>query len=94
MQSFPVELVRNVVDLVVEFGKIAGGSPEQAVLLLVGAILMGFTTLVFAYLLVGAIVRPLGNLPTLGKGHTDRREEGYREGTGGREKKYLEGESR
>jgi len=94
MQSLPVELVRSLVDLIGEFGRIAGGSPEQAVLLLAGAALMGFTVLVSTYLLAGAILRPIGNLPALGRGHTDRRETIYREGTGGREQEYLEGDRR
>lgn len=92
MQSLPVELLRSAVDLALEFGKIASSSPAQAILLLAGALIMTFSVLVVAYLAFGALVRPLGNLPAIGRGQTDRRETIYREGTGGREEQYLEGE--
>jgi hypothetical protein len=92
MQSLPVELLRSLVDLTFEFGGIASSSPAQAILLLAGALITAFSVIVFAYLAFGAFVRPLGNLPAIGRGQKDRRETIYREGTGGREKQYLEGD--
>ncbi|WP_254537063.1 hypothetical protein [Halomarina litorea] len=78
MQSLPVELVQSVVDLVVNFGEIAGGSVMQSAMLLSGAIFLVVASVVFGYLVFGALVRPAGNLPTPGKGHRERREQEFR----------------
>lgn len=50
------------------FGEILGSSPEQAVLLLCGGLLVGVSVLVMGYLAVGALLRPLGELPSPGRG--------------------------
>lgn len=78
MQSLPVELLRSVVDLVVNFADIAAGSVMQSILLVSGAVFVTVSVVVFGYLAFGALVRPAGNLPTPGKGTRERREEKYR----------------
>lgn len=78
MQSLPVELVQSVVDLLVNFGEIAAGSVMQTVMLLSGAIFLVVASAVFGYLVVGALLRPAGNLPTPGKGHRERRDREFR----------------
>ncbi|WP_433625398.1 hypothetical protein [Halomicrococcus sp. NG-SE-24] len=48
-------LVQNVIDMVNLFGDVAATNPLSALLLLVGAILVGFSMLVFGYLSVGGV---------------------------------------
>ena len=48
-------LLQNVIDMVNLFGDVAATSPLSALLLLVGAILVGFSMLVFGYLSVGGV---------------------------------------
>ena len=78
MQSLPVELLQSLVDLVVNFGDIASGSVIQTFLLVSGAIFLLVCSALMGYLAFGALVRPLGNLPTPGRGHRPRREREYR----------------
>jgi hypothetical protein len=77
MQSLPVELLRSVVDLFTQFGKIATTVP-QVILLVSGAIIVAVSVGLFAYLAFGALVRPAGNLPTPERGHRDRRDQEFR----------------
>ena len=56
-------LVESVVQLLVEFGRVATGvDPLTTVLLLLGAALTGVSVLVFGYLTVGAALAGFGDL--------------------------------
>lgn len=56
-------LVESVVQLLVEFGRVAVGvDPLTTVLLLIGAALTGVSVLVFGYLAAGAALDGLGDL--------------------------------
>jgi len=50
-----IELLRSIVRLSVEFAGVATHDPLSALLLLVGAVLVGLPSLVFAYLVLGAV---------------------------------------
>ena len=77
MQSIPAELFRSIIDLFGQFGRLAT-TPGQIVLLISGAIFLFAASAVFGYLAFGALVRPVGNLPTPNRGHRERREDEYR----------------
>ena len=83
MQNALVKLFQSIPEMVRQFGEVAFGAggfdPFQFVLLLSGALFVGIAVVFFGYLAFGALVRPLGNLPTPGRGHRDRREQEYRE---------------
>ncbi|MFD1511676.1 hypothetical protein [Halomarina rubra] len=84
MQNALVELFESIPEMIqafadIAFGVGAGGvDPFQLTLLLSGSLFVGISVVFFGYLVFGALVRPLGNLPTPGRGHRDRREEKFR----------------
>ena len=56
-------LLESVVQLLSQFGQVAVGvDPLTTVLLLVGAVLTGFSILAFAYLAVGGVLGGIGDL--------------------------------
>ena len=83
MQNALGKLLGSIPEMVRQFGEVAFGAggfdPFQFVLLLSGALFVGIAVAFFGYLALGALVRPLGNLPTPNRGHRDRRDEEYRE---------------
>lgn len=62
------KLLGSIPEMGQAFGEILLSSPEQAVLLVCGGLLVGVSVLVLGYLAVGALVRPLGGLPSPGRG--------------------------
>jgi len=62
MQSLPSQLVQSIVDMPGKFIDIAMADPLSAVLILIGAALVGAASLVFGYLSLGAaaslVIRP------------------------------------
>lgn len=84
MQNALVKLFESIPKMLQQFVDIATGSasgsfdPLQFAMLLSGALFVGIAVLFFGYLAFGALVRPLGNLPTSGRGHRERREQEYR----------------
>jgi hypothetical protein len=53
--SLVIELLRSIVRLPGEFAGVATHDPLSALLMLVGAVLVGLPSLVFGYLVVGAV---------------------------------------
>lgn len=60
-------LLGSAVELVRMFAEIATGDPVQALLLLVGALIIGFTSAVFGVLAVGGLLSGLGSLAPSGR---------------------------
>ena len=62
MQSLPSQLVQSIVDMPGKFIDIAMADPLSAVLILIGAALVGAASAVFGYLSLGAaaslVIRP------------------------------------
>jgi urea transporter len=62
MQSLPVQLIQSIVDMPGRFIDIALGDPISAILILIGALLVGASSAVFGYLSLGAafslVMRP------------------------------------
>ena len=62
MQSLPMQLLRSILDMPGKFIDIAMTDPISAVLILIGAALVGLSSAVFGYLTLGAaaslFVRP------------------------------------
>jgi len=62
MQRLPSQLVQSIVDMPGKFIDIAMADPLSAVLILIGAALVGAASLVFGYLSLGAaaslVIRP------------------------------------
>jgi hypothetical protein len=62
MQSLPTQLVQSVIDMPGKFLEIALADPISAVLMLIGAALVGAASAVFGYLSLGAaaslVMRP------------------------------------
>ncbi len=74
-----LRLLESVPELGARFADIATASVGQAVLLAMGALLIAFTMGFFGYLVFGALVRPIANFATPGRGPVERREQEYRE---------------
>lgn len=68
MASTLSKLLGSIPRLVQEFASVLQASPEQAVLLICGAILVLFSVAVFGYLTLGAFLRPVGSLLTPRRG--------------------------
>ena len=51
-----VNPIQELVDAATHFGNVASNGPVEAVLLLAGAVFVGFSSLVMAYLTAGAVV--------------------------------------
>jgi urea transporter len=64
MQSLPTQLVQSIIDMPGRFIDIALADPISAVLILIGAVLVGAASAVFGYLSLGAaaslVIRPGG----------------------------------
>ena len=62
MQSLPTQLVQSIIDMPGRFIDIALADPISAVLILIGAVLVGAASAVFGYLSLGAaaslVMRP------------------------------------
>ena len=62
MQSLPMQFVQSILDMPGQFVDIAMADPISAVLILVGALLVGASSAVFGYLTLGAaaslVIRP------------------------------------
>ena len=62
MQSLPMQFVQSILDMPGKFAEIAMADPISAVLILIGAALVGAASLVFGYLSLGAaaslVIRP------------------------------------
>lgn len=62
MQSLPMQFVQSILDMPGKFIDIALADPISAVLILIGAVLVGAASAVFGYLTLGAaaslVVRP------------------------------------
>jgi len=62
MQSLPTQLVQSVIDMPGKFLEIALADPISAILMLIGAALVGAASAVFGYLSLGAaaslVMRP------------------------------------
>jgi len=62
MQSLPTQLLQSILDMPGKFIDIALFDPLSAVLILIGAVLVGAASVVFGYLTLGAaaslVVRP------------------------------------
>lgn len=62
MQSLATELVQSIIDMPGKFLDIALADPISAVLILIGAVLVGLASAVFGYLSLGAaaslVIRP------------------------------------
>lgn len=84
MQNALVELFESIPEMLQTFADIATGSggaidPLQVTMLLSGAVFVTIAVVFFGYLVFGALVRPLGNMPSPGRGTRDRRNQEYRE---------------
>ncbi|MFC7156351.1 hypothetical protein ACFQPA_12950 [Halomarina halobia] len=79
MQNVLVRLIESLPELGAGFAEIASMSVGQAVLLALGALLLLFSMGFFGYLVFGALVRPIANFATPGRGPVERREQEYRE---------------
>ena len=55
MQSLPTQLLRSILDMPGKFIDIAMTDPVSAVLILIGAALVGLSSAVFGYLSIGAL---------------------------------------
>jgi hypothetical protein len=51
-----VNIVQNLIDMVTLFGDVVSNGPIEAVLVLLGALFVGVSSLVMAYLTAGAVV--------------------------------------
>jgi hypothetical protein len=51
-----VNIVQNLIDMVTLFGDVVSNGPIEAVLVLFGALFVGVSSLVMAYLTAGAVV--------------------------------------
>jgi hypothetical protein len=82
MQNSLVQLLESIPEMVRQFGEVAFGAggfdPFQFALLLSGSVFVAISVAFFGYLVVGALLRPAGNIPTPGRGTRDRREEEFR----------------
>jgi hypothetical protein len=82
MQNALVELFESIPEMVRQFAEVAFGAggfdPFQFTMLLSGTVFVTISVVVFGYLVVGALFRPAGNLPTPGRGHRERREDEFR----------------
>lgn len=82
MQNALVELLESIPEMVRQFTEIALGAggfdPFQFMMLLSGTVFVTISVAFFSYLVVGALFRPLGDLPTPGRGHRERREDEFR----------------
>lgn len=82
MQNALVQLLESIPEMVRAFADVAFGAgafdPLQFAMLLSGTVFIALSVGVFGYLVVGALLRPLGNLPTPGRGRRDRRDQEYR----------------
>jgi len=62
MQSLPMQFVQSILDMPGKFVEIALADPISAVLILIGAVLVGGASAVFGYLTLGAaaslVIRP------------------------------------
>jgi len=62
MQSLPMQFVQSILDMPGKFIEIAMADPISAVLILIGAVLVGGASAVFGYLTLGAaaslVIRP------------------------------------
>ena len=62
MQSLAMELVRSIIDMPGKFVDIALTDPISAILILIGAVIVGVSSAVFGYLSLGAafslVMRP------------------------------------
>jgi len=56
MQSLPMQFVQSILDMPGKFIEIAMADPISAVLILIGAALVGVSSAVFGYLSLGAAV--------------------------------------
>ncbi len=54
-----VDLVHNVTEMIRLFTEIGTNGPAPAILLLMGALLVGFSLLFFGFLTVGGLLSPL-----------------------------------
>ncbi|MFC6975330.1 hypothetical protein ACFQL1_12810 [Halomicroarcula sp. GCM10025709] len=56
MQSLPTQLVQSIIDMPGKFIDIALADPISAILILIGATLVGLSSAVFGYLSLGAFL--------------------------------------
>jgi hypothetical protein len=72
MAGILTKLLGSIPQLIQNFANIFQMSVVQAVLLLCGAVVLAFAVIVFGYLTLGAVLRPVGGLPAIGRGQRDQ----------------------
>jgi hypothetical protein len=72
MANILTKLLGSIPDLINNFADILMMSPIQAVLLIMGGILVAVSVVIMGYLTLGALFRPLGNLGEPAKGRQNR----------------------
>ncbi|MFC6960975.1 hypothetical protein [Halocatena marina] len=63
------ELLGSIPQLIQEFAGILQASSPQAVLLIVGGLFVTFSVVIMGYLTAGALLRPIGGLPSQGRSY-------------------------
>lgn len=72
MAGILTKLLGSIPQLIQNFASIFQMGVVQAVLLVCGAILVAFAVIVLGYLTLGAVLRPVGGLPTIGRGQRNQ----------------------
>jgi hypothetical protein len=72
MAGILTELLGSIPQLIQKFIEVLQMSAPQAVLIIVGGIFLAFSIIVLGYLTLGAILRPIGGLPTPGRGQQNQ----------------------
>lgn len=62
------KLVNSIPEMLKAFGEVLVMSPQQALLVLIGGLLIAISVGLLGYLTLGALLSPIGGLPSPGRG--------------------------